>query len=704
MHYLGNLGVTNYKLKYSDRFLAASVLIAIGDCLAVLALFYHLREKWISSWWKRVGCALTLAGGISAMHFTASCRCEYEFRRSNTPSEIRNRDNQIIISGVCCGTAALMVLAVLVLARARTRLLKSRSQKIMLACAMFAPDNKVLVTTEGVLPSQEITDKYLHRTFDEEFDISHPVYQWIFRLTHNWVAVSDLIPYMRSHLAAEQASLQTEPNSEPKVASSRSSALYDAHTYSNYELIFRERFCTAASWLAQSMDIPLEHLGVLYDKVIETGTLPVDKKSRARTFFDQRTMAGVEAALRTSIFGKGQVLFIARELIPGETERLLNSGFRLAGTQHVSRTIAHAMQIPQVTLEAHLRDLRRYAQNMTNTEQSGTYLAFFAMMPKPNHKGFDVAVQKNNQDRLPDVPLPTSGPSQWQAAFLDSMDGYRVPQCIAFCDDCEERPGEHGSLDETQFAAAFKQAMETLTEQLPRDWKNEAKFWAKPLVVPPRCLASRSTASTLYAFTCIGDMHTSINKSEFITRIPRTFFDARHRCYPGSPDHAVLKMDIYAAFSPLLVCKQSRRDRYRRQGRRAMELSAGPMKKHMRTRDLSVASPSRGSSSADQSERPSLHELSDRSFGSSVSTSNRNQVRSPDMGLLSPSDIVVDMNGKNDESSPEEKDNEAAQPGTRSATTTALPEKTFVDELSAITKSRFLPASTKCHARDVGCL
>jgi NO-binding membrane sensor protein with MHYT domain len=63
MHYLGNIGITNYYLAYRTRFLVASVIIAVGDCWAVLLLFYRLREKWISSWWKRLLCAALLAGG-----------------------------------------------------------------------------------------------------------------------------------------------------------------------------------------------------------------------------------------------------------------------------------------------------------------------------------------------------------------------------------------------------------------------------------------------------------------------------------------------------------------------------------------------------------------------------------------------------------------------------------------------------------------
>lgn len=72
MHYVGNLGVRNYHLLYSDNYILASILIAVGDCLAVLILFYQLREQWINLWWRRFLCAVLLAGGISVCHLLSS--------------------------------------------------------------------------------------------------------------------------------------------------------------------------------------------------------------------------------------------------------------------------------------------------------------------------------------------------------------------------------------------------------------------------------------------------------------------------------------------------------------------------------------------------------------------------------------------------------------------------------------------------------
>lgn len=50
-------------------------------------------------------------------------------------------------------------------ARRLAREQRKRSQKVVLACATFDPDGKVMMTTEGMLPCQEITDSFHERVY-----------------------------------------------------------------------------------------------------------------------------------------------------------------------------------------------------------------------------------------------------------------------------------------------------------------------------------------------------------------------------------------------------------------------------------------------------------------------------------------------------------------------------------------------------------
>lgn len=693
MHYVGNLGIKNYVLTYSPEFLVASVVIAEGDCIAVLILFYTLREQWISSWWKRLLCAALLAGGVSAMHFTASTHCTYKFVQYSDASAIASRNVQVIIAGTICGAAALIILFILFAFRMRSKALKARSQKVTLACVIFDPSGRILVTTEGVLPSREITDKYNHRTFDEDFNTAHPVYQWIFRVTYNWTGVSDLVPRMRRHLGTSKEC----DWEELQGTSSTSSSLFSPETYSNYTIIFRERFCIAAASLAASMNIPLERIGVLYDRIVETGTLPSDKftKRGSRSNYED-----VEAALYQSVFGKGQVMFITREASEGDVDKFLNAGYRFASVTHVSRTLAQAMQVPVPVLELHLSQIKRYIETIHHVEKVGTWLTFFALIPKPNQKGFDVAVNKDCQDQLPDVQLLTHRPEQWQLEVLRAMDGYRLGICIAFLDDQAKRAADQTDIPKKAFVANLRMSISRLMDKFPPEWTLDARFCSQQLSAHySRAQPNRAATTTLFAFTTIVDMHAVSDTSARIARIPLSFFEIRQRCYPGSPDHAILAKDILHMFGPLIArgpakrrlkSKQSIQGKSSRTGQVAahgITHSVGDEKPHFR--------PTSQQSSADNvwsDTSSSLYELIE---SPRHDTGHSNMRGGPDKpgpnawgGILVSSETVIESDSSN-----EARHGRSAslELGTQVDISAARPEVTFVDQLVAITKARCIP-------------
>jgi len=42
---------------------------------------------------------------------------------------------------------------------------KNRAQKVVLACATFDPEGKVMLTTDGMFPCREITDSFHERVY-----------------------------------------------------------------------------------------------------------------------------------------------------------------------------------------------------------------------------------------------------------------------------------------------------------------------------------------------------------------------------------------------------------------------------------------------------------------------------------------------------------------------------------------------------------
>lgn len=99
MHYVGNLGTLNYNLIYPPRYIVAACIIAVGDCIIAMVLFFYFKERWISVFWKRLFCAVILAVAVCGMHFTASVGCTYQLKQvgSTTP---RERNTAVIIAGI----------------------------------------------------------------------------------------------------------------------------------------------------------------------------------------------------------------------------------------------------------------------------------------------------------------------------------------------------------------------------------------------------------------------------------------------------------------------------------------------------------------------------------------------------------------------------------------------------------------------------
>lgn len=628
-----------------------------------------------------------LTGPLSTqtMHFVGSTNCRYIYVKSAGPNANTSRNTQVIVAGALCGATALVILIGMILIRRHDHVTQRRSQKVMLACAMFCPEGKVLVTPGGILPSREITDKFNHRTFDEDFDIAHPVFQWIFRVSRNWSGVMDLIPKMKSHLGAHRDG----GNDESRLTSSQSSALYDAETYRDYEVIFRERFCLASAAIASSIHLPMDKLGVIYDKIIETGTLPSEEKTRRRIFRRNEKIVDVEAALKQSLFGKGQLMLLTRMLTNEEARKLENVGFKFAAVEYVGRNIAHAMQIPQRTLDTQFTRLRRYVDDLEKGEKSGTYLSCFAMVPKPNGKGFDVAVKKDSQDQLPDVALLPTQPTQWQIAILEQLDGLRVSQIASMMDDPNGKLGFCLNDEARRFVDKFHQAMLSLMLSLPKEWTSEARFWSKQL--SPHY--SQSSTTILYAFTVMGNMHAHLACDSTISRVPRTFFETRHRCYPGSPDHALLSKEIHAMFAPIFARKIAKERQYGRLGKlsNAMRGSNSAMNKLPGTGSGGRASPSSRQSMVERRTDEPRYELVEQPKGEQKRYENNNLG-----GILVDSKTMVKTDSK--VVTPHDSTEPMKQLGSIVAVSIVKPEKTFVDELVGITRARFMPASTRSNS------
>jgi NO-binding membrane sensor protein with MHYT domain len=101
MHYIGQLGISNYRCSYHVANVVGSAIIAIVSSTAALGIFFRWRASWTDSWWRRGICACLLAGAVSGMHWTAAVGTIYrDHNRINMHGTQLSRSQVVIICTV----------------------------------------------------------------------------------------------------------------------------------------------------------------------------------------------------------------------------------------------------------------------------------------------------------------------------------------------------------------------------------------------------------------------------------------------------------------------------------------------------------------------------------------------------------------------------------------------------------------------------
>ncbi|KAK8224582.1 hypothetical protein HDK90DRAFT_514758 [Phyllosticta capitalensis] len=555
MHYIGNFGTTTYHLYNDPRHIIGAALIATFACYVAITLFFHQKEHWINSLPRRLPVAAILAVAVTGMHWTAAAGTRYTLKQYYTGAESA-RNNNTIVAITLCVVALLVCFLMMWLTSRRKRHLADRAQHVVLASATFDPDGKILVTQEGILPCQKITRRYNQRSFNDEFNVAHPVFQWIFRVTYNWDCVSDLISTMRQHLRAV-GSLRdvSTPGSRGKPSPSPITPNDGPAPEIDYSIIFREHFCVAASELASAMGTKIQSLGTLWDEILMTGTAEIQARCATRASKDD-----IEAALSTApppLFGRGQLLIVTRQLQKEDCAALISQGFRWATLDQVGDIISKNMQVRRRELTEAVGRLRDYTNRCDGLPNAGTWLAFFALRPalKPLSSHWDVLVPRNEPYHLPKVNLSEKPPTDAMYDFLRRLDNLSVAECSRIISSGlrTQKTERIWTDEEADFAATFQQGMKDLQAAVPEYFFRQALFSARPL---RDSAAGTSRPATLFAFCIIPDVHMSSNRSPALAYTPLSFFRCRQHIHRGSADHSVLAHSIHREFSDIRLQHQ----------------------------------------------------------------------------------------------------------------------------------------------------
>ncbi|KAF1988073.1 hypothetical protein K402DRAFT_40426 [Aulographum hederae CBS 113979] len=548
MHYIGNLGINNYNVNNPPSYIVGAAAIAVCASLCALSLFYYFKERWINSFPRRFLCACILAGAVSGMHWLATVGTSYKLiapRIGNTGDRNNNLIVAIVLSLIACSACLFIALVT----QRRRKQLADRAQHVVLACATFDADGKLLVTSEGILPSQKITKQYNQRSFNDEFNVAHPVFQWLYRVTHNWQGVTDIVPAMRAHLR----SLGTQ---SPGTGSPAGKLNWEESEEEDYSVLFREYFCVAAAELADHMQTPLADLGVLYHGIMMTGSMNIELKAKKGLVSRARHHSDVETGIiNPTMYGRGQLLFVVRQLDRNEASRLTSLGYRFATLNQVGNMLASSMQVPHGEVVNTMSSLKASCPTTAPMTDAGTYLACFALRPavRSSDGGWEVLVPKKSPCHLPWTELSDDQLHPWQTRFLARLEGFNVNQCIRYLSDSLMDV----TLEERTFAKYLVSSISSLQSRIVEPFFKSAVFSSKPVRVPGPLLASDLKGyGTMFAFCIIPDIHSSgIRMTDQLVYTPYSFFKCSQRVWRHSPDHAILARKNHTEFSSLLAHK-----------------------------------------------------------------------------------------------------------------------------------------------------
>lgn len=101
MHYVGQLGIANYRCSYVVASVVGSAIIAVFSSTMALGIFFRWRATWTDSWWRRGICACCLSAAVSGMHWTAVVGTSYGDRNESiTHGTQSSRSHVVIICAV----------------------------------------------------------------------------------------------------------------------------------------------------------------------------------------------------------------------------------------------------------------------------------------------------------------------------------------------------------------------------------------------------------------------------------------------------------------------------------------------------------------------------------------------------------------------------------------------------------------------------
>ncbi|KAJ6436537.1 MHYT domain-containingsignaling protein [Purpureocillium lavendulum] len=526
MHYLADASIRNYSSSYEISYVVGAALIAVSASTTAIAIFFVFEATWKNTWWKRLGLRQLHAPG----------------------SGVSQKDTLVIV--ICLSVAAglTMVGSAMYSCRIRTEY-ASKSQQVVLAAAVFDNTGRIMVTQEGLLPTEVVTDAFVQETNDSVIDTRHRLFHWMFQASRYWSTVSAVIDLMAEDISTLTPDANTRRRSSVKLI--RDNGLL----VENYDVILCELFCLAAAALASRIGETLGKAGVLWDDIFATG-------GSLRPNTDRLTVQHPDM-LQLRSLGTGESPPQFESLAEGlfasshaqEYGKLEATGYRFAEVHQVAGSIRSSMRIESVEFESRLHLMS--VQKGRDVELGpGVHLSMFVVRARLDRSGFDVIVRKAARNILPTAPMPIARLQLWHRQLLNRYHGTTVAALTRKLGSMD-----HESVQETVFASELRRAISHLLQSLGDGCFNEATLLPREVCVPSFAHDNpgRPSTRTLLAFGLVLPVHATVHSTQ-CEFTPLRFLKLRQHTYDGSPYQAEFSQTLHHDLSRRLRNDIVRRD------------------------------------------------------------------------------------------------------------------------------------------------
>ena len=401
---------------------------------------------------------------------------------------------------------------------------RSKAKKVVVCSATFDKQGRLLVKQDGTMPMMVIETPIQTKDMLDALDNRQPTFQWLYAISWDWDIVAPFLRAMTAFFGAKDQANQRADGSKEKsrlfggkaasVLNKRRDsfdALGSQPTRGPGALAeFRDRFIDAASQLSVELDIPFQHIGVLYDHVFPTGTRKAalatesgDLKVAYRNANHMDDESSINGHV-PSIFGDGEneeeglMLFLVRELPSSNGKDSLESaekyrqrGYRMTETRFLAGILADRVAVTKTEMESMLDSLRLYAKRGTRpvVQPGGVYAGLFGVRPSTSRQGgLDVLVYNFARHQIPAYRLPdVARITPEMRSFLRMLDQMTMEEAMKTCERESIRSGERRRYVDGQPQEDKSETMDESTIELMIQFQT-ALFIA--LDALPRLLAS----------------------------------------------------------------------------------------------------------------------------------------------------------------------------------------------------------------------